>query len=848
MLNLEDPRLVRLERARRPAWVWDATRHRIVWATNEAAVLWGLEDAFLLIDRPLDERDPTSEDLTLASNALDHAEGIDVQVRLWQGGKRRTVDVSARRFARTDDGDFVLFTLARGPRPQTAASAAANPIADLLGSFPLGLAIFTTAGQCIYGNRAFQRLLGRAQGLSFTDLMGSGRAGERLARNLLGSGSLRVAPTITRDGADLTLQIDAAMIADPVGGQSAFLVQAQDISARRGYERQLGERFAMMKALLESTVEGWIVLTPTLRVRTLGGTLFDKPSQSTDDAIGLPWEEALPLLGIDLSEALADAIKSRTSAQVTLSGAPARLATALPRWSDEGAFLGYQIALTSTAGTAAATAPGPVQSRTIDLGTVALIGHENFEISYANERAARLFGAASPDSLIGRPFLDFFARDEKRASEHYDQLSTDTAEVTTPSLRAERLDGSAIIVDAEFRKARLFGKDLVLASFHDVTRLASAAAPQIITPTAWLDTIPVALILIDNKGRITQANTQALSLLNLSAAEVDGRAFDEFIDREDRAAYAIRRAAATSMAPGLVAGLEAHLKPRPEISIAAQMALRPASGNEGLMIAITSLEAREERQAKLQRALEHTQDLVRQKTEFLSAVSHEMRTPLNAIIGFSEFMREGRLGPIGNEKYAGYINDIHMSGLHLLSLVNDLLDMAKIEAGRFELDFAPVAVEEVVDQALRMIRPSADKKGVILVKQLAGVPPVMADLRSVRQILLNLLSNAVKFTPSPGSVSIRTAHDALEGVKIEVSDTGIGMTPRDLQRALEPYAQVHQRHANDEPGTGLGLPLAKALTEANHARFAIESAEGKGTRVSIVFPAAQVTEGIAGKA
>jgi signal transduction histidine kinase len=137
---------------------------------------------------------------------------------------------------------------------------------------------------------------------------------------------------------------------------------------------------------------------------------------------------------------------------------------------------------------------------------------------------------------------------------------------------------------------------------------------------------------------------------------------------------------------------------------------------------------------------------------------------------------------------------------------------------------------------------------VLLIKQLGGVPPVMADLRSVRQILLNLLSNAVKFTPSPGSVTIKTVHDTLEGVRIEVSDTGIGMAPRDLQRALEPYAQVHQRHANDEPGTGLGLPLAKALTEANHAQFAIESAEGRGTRVSIVFPAAQVTEGVAGKA
>ena len=155
MLNWEDPRLVRLERGRRPAWVWDAARRLIVWATGEAAQLWGVEDAFLLVGRPFGERDSTAEDLALAASALDHAEGIDTQVRLWQGGRRRTIDVTARRFARTESGDLVLFTLARGGRERTTQTGAANPIADLLGTFPLGLAIFTTSGRCIYGNRAF---------------------------------------------------------------------------------------------------------------------------------------------------------------------------------------------------------------------------------------------------------------------------------------------------------------------------------------------------------------------------------------------------------------------------------------------------------------------------------------------------------------------------------------------------------------------------------------------------------------------------------------------------------------------------------------------------------------------
>ncbi len=841
MFNWEDPRLVRLERAKRPAWVWDAARRLIVWATDAAAELWGLEDAFLLVDQPFGERDPVAEDLSLAASALNHAEGIDAQVRLWQGDSQRSIAVEARRFARTETGDLVLFTLARGARERTAASTTANPIAELLGPFPIGLAIFTTTGRCIYGNHAFARLLGATQGLSFTDLTGSPRAGERLARQLLGAGSARIIPTISRGGAEMTLQVDAALIADAASHQTAFFVQAQDVSARRGLERQLGARFELMKSILEANVDGWIVLDQRLRLRTLGGFLFDDADKA-QSAIGLPWREAFERLGIDVDEALTRTFGSRDSTQVPLPSDPSRSLAATPRWSEEGDFLGYQITLSASA---SATREPEGLARIIDLGTTALIGHNNFEITYANERATQLFGAPSPQSLIKRPFLDLFAEDEKRASEHYDALGGDNSEVLTPALHAERLDGSAIIVDAEFRKANLFGEDLVLASFHDVTRLAGLSE-QAANSNAWLDILPIAIVVIDNRGLITQANAQAVSLMKLSTDELEGRAFDDFIDRDDRAAYSIRRAAANSMAPGLVATLETHLKPRPDLSIATQLALRPTALSDGLVIAISSLEAREERQAALKQSLEHSQELLREKTDFLSAISHEMRTPLNAIIGFSEFMLEGRLGPIGNEKYAGYVDDIHMSGQHLLSLVNDLLDMSKIEAGRYELDFAPVAIEDVVEQALRIIRPSADKKGVLLVKQLGGAPPVMADLRALRQILLNLLSNAVKFTPSPGSVTVKTSSDTLEGVKIEVVDTGLGMAPAELARALEPYAQVHSAHANDERGTGLGLPLAKALTEANHARFTIESEAGKGTRITIIFPAAQVAGGVLG--
>ena len=227
--------------------------------------------------------------------------------------------------------------------------------------------------------------------------------------------------------------------------------------------------------------------------------------------------------------------------------------------------------------------------------------------------------------------------------------------------------------------------------------------------------------------------------------------------------------------------------------------------------------------------------------DFLAKVSHEVRTPLNSIIGFSEIMKDEQLGPIGNERYRGYIRDIHDSGLYALSLVNDLLDISKIEAGEFALNFTAVNLDEVAAESIHSMQPQAQRQRVLLRTALADdIPPVLADRRTIKQIILNLVSNAIKFTRPGGQVIVSTQRTRSGGVKLRVRDTGIGMSQGEIAVAMQPYQQLDTSPPREQTGTGLGLPLTKALAEANQAKFKLRSIADAGTRVDVTFPAGRV--------
>jgi signal transduction histidine kinase len=252
---------------------------------------------------------------------------------------------------------------------------------------------------------------------------------------------------------------------------------------------------------------------------------------------------------------------------------------------------------------------------------------------------------------------------------------------------------------------------------------------------------------------------------------------------------------------------------------------------------------------ELQRARHEAEKANRAKTEFLTHMSHELRTPLNAIIGFSEAMTEQTFGPLGNPQYREYAADIHNSGHHLLSLVNDLLDLSKVVSGKYELCEESVAVADVARSTVKLVRRHADAQGVTIRSQFQDdLPALYADARRVRQILVNLLSNAIKFTDAGGIVTVRLWCTPESGFVVQIADTGIGMNPEDIPTALSPFEQIDTDRRGHREGTGLGLPLTKAFVELHGGYLDLQSAPGVGTTVTIRFPAARIEHRMAADA
>ncbi len=226
----------------------------------------------------------------------------------------------------------------------------------------------------------------------------------------------------------------------------------------------------------------------------------------------------------------------------------------------------------------------------------------------------------------------------------------------------------------------------------------------------------------------------------------------------------------------------------------------------------------------------------RSKTEFLTNTSHELRTPLNAIIGFADIIKSEMLGPLGHEQYKEYADDISTSGQHLLNLINDLLDMAKIEAGKLDLKKEPVDIGAIVNECMRMVREKAATGGLQLHCEMPDpAPDVRADRLKVKQVILNLMSNAIKFTERGGSVTV-SVHELDSGTEVKVADTGVGIAQCDFERVLAPFGQVDASLSRSNEGTGIGLPLSKALMELHKGSLTLHSTVGEGTTVTLHFP------------
>ncbi|NKK79917.1 ATP-binding protein [Rhizobium leguminosarum] len=362
-----------------------------------------------------------------------------------------------------------------------------------------------------------------------------------------------------------------------------------------------------------------------------------------------------------------------------------------------------------------------------------------------------------------------------------------------------------------------------------------------------LETATDGVVVIGTEGDIRSMNRSASALFNYDEQETRGKPFVMLFAHESQKAVIdyLNGLSDHGVASVLNDGREVIGREAAGGFVPLFMTMGQLTSSNGYCAVIRDITQWKRTEDELRNAKGAAETANAHKTDFLARVSHEIRTPLNAIIGFSDMMAGERFGPIGHPRYIEYANDIGRSGRHVLDIVNDLLDISKIEAGEMDLDFAAVGLNEAVSEAVALVQPQANGQRVIIRTALShAVPEVVADLRSIKQIALNILSNAIRFTPSGGQIVVSTSYEANGSVVLRVRDTGIGMTRNELDQAMKPFRQVsstQSRHRGD--GTGLGLPLTKAMVDANRATFSINSAPNEGTLVEITFPSQRVLAG-----
>jgi PAS domain S-box-containing protein len=362
------------------------------------------------------------------------------------------------------------------------------------------------------------------------------------------------------------------------------------------------------------------------------------------------------------------------------------------------------------------------------------------------------------------------------------------------------------------------------------------------------DNVHEGIIQVTPEGRILSVNRAGAAIFGFQSPEemlaTVTRAGDQLYVNPERRKELVRHLERH----GLARDFRSEMRRRDGSAIWVSKTLRRVADEQGNLVMIegmfrdVSTQRRNEQQ--LMMAKEEAEAASRAKSDFLANMSHELRTPLNAILGFSQVLMDEMMGPLGNAKYREYCRDIVQSGEHLLALIGDILDMAKVESGKMALDEEWLDLNESVEAALLLVRERAANNRIQIGKQIpTPSPAVWGDMRRLRQVLINLFSNAVKFTPQGGSVDIRCVLQPDGRLEIAVMDTGIGIAEEDIERVQQPFSQVANALSRSHEGTGLGLSLSRSLIELHGGELYIESRIGEGTSVTVTLPAERCRPG-----
>ncbi|GHD58055.1 hypothetical protein GCM10017083_40410 [Thalassobaculum fulvum] len=488
------------------------------------------------------------------------------------------------------------------------------------------------------------------------------------------------------------------------------------------------------------------------------------------------------------------------------------------------------------------TSPELAMLDALDEGVVAI--DDSYSIVFFNRSAERMFGYSSLE-LLGRP-LDVLLPEAHRAA-HRSQVEGFRRDGPTSRKMSQRTEvagrrksGETFDAEASIAKTTIDGRRVLMAVVRDVTRRKKAEArlrdlEQ--RQRTILETCGDAIVLVDTEtGRVIDANSRAGVLFGCDLSELIG------VHRDDLHSGAGPRGAAARIRTGAESGPEpgpvAAIRRRDGTLVPVEVTHRVTDieGRSTLVEFVRDISYHKERERELVEAREAARLANESKTRFLANMSHELRTPLNAVIGMSEMIRDAFWGPLGHPKYAEYAADINDSGRHLLDLINDILDLSRIELDKVPLRDEPIDLGELVDQCRRTVMSLIRERGLTWSNRMSGAEILLGDRRAVRQMLLNLLSNAIKHTPKGGEVSVIAGPGPNGGLALTVADTGAGIPADRLSTITEPFNLDIDISVSRQGGAGLGLTITKRLLERHGGELLVDSRVGEGTTVHLMFP------------
>ena len=882
---LRDPRLAALATSPWPAWLWSADASRVLWANAAGAALFGAGDTRECVQRRFDANNPAAAQIIRLAATLPSAGPPRLErLRGFGLGFGRALTCACSRLVVADGKAAVLIA---ATEPAGPALPLAERVRRLFGDDE-PLAVFAADGALIHATVAARAQLGGANSLSALGILESNlqHLGDGPTRVLVLSlpqpqAALIEAPDVKPRETVVPSAPPEASVAAPTPPAPQTTSPAEPIIERRH----------PLRFVWQMDADGRFVVGSDEFIELVG--------PKTTAAFGRTWSEIAAELKLDPDNRIARAVASHETwsgivipwpVDETSDRLPVEL-SGLPVFDRDRSFRGYRgfgvcrdiarinqlartrreqpigfMAAPETDDTASSAPQSPAAAEAVTRPERATL---NIAPAAANVVPFRQAPPAEPKaptlSPVERRAFRELAQElnaRLRGAPEAPAAAAPDAEgalAEAPKPPAQAAESAAALTSSEEPPQRADEAKSPVAA-EAVAAAAAQPQPAAVIDPSLLDRLPIG-VLVYRHDALLYANRHFLELSGYES--LDALAAAGGLDKlfaEPGAGTLAQSSGAQSLS--VISGDGVR---RP---VDARLFTIPWAGASALALILTNGEAEERRrsgalslttaqneirelkthvesfkktEAEMRAAVREAHKAAAAKADFVSKVSHEIRTPLNTITGFAEVIIAERFGPIGNERYRDYLKDIHAAGLHLVSLLNDLLDLSKIETGQLDLSFANVSLNDLTQQCVGIMQPQASHARIIIRTSLTpGLPQVVADERSLRQIVLNLLSNSIKFTGPGGQVIVSTAFaDSGEAV-LRVRDTGVGMSEKDVEAALEPFRQTATSGSWGSGGIGLGLPLTKALAEANRAHFSIKSAPNAGTLIEVAFPPTRV--------